>query len=144
MADKFSILEDIKSVKIGNEMTLTLSIGIGTGADNYAGNYDLAKAAMDLALGRGGDQAVVKKGDKILYYGGKSQQMEKNTRVKVRVKAHALRQILDTTDNVLVMGHKLADIDSLVRQSVFIPSAASSAKMCISSSTRLQAVSNRL
>ena len=93
-------------VKIGNEMTLTLSIGIGTGADNYAGNYDLAKAAMDLALGRGGDQAVVKKGDKILYYGGKSQQMEKNTRVKVRVKAHALRQILDTTDNVLVMGHK--------------------------------------
>ena len=112
LADKFSILEDIKSVKIGNEMTLTLSIGIGTGADNYAGNYDLAKAAMDLALGRGGDQAVVKKGDKILYYGGKSQQMEKNTRVKVRVKAHALRQILDTTDNVLVMGHKLADIDS--------------------------------
>ena len=63
LADKFSILEDIKSVKIGNEMTLTLSIGIGTGADNYAGNYDLAKAAMDLALGRGGDQAVVKKGD---------------------------------------------------------------------------------
>ena len=112
LADKFSILEDIKSVKIGNEMTLTLSIGIGTGADNYAGNYDLAKAAMDLALGRGGDQAVVKKGDKILYYGGKSQQMEKNTRVKVRVKAHALRQILDTTDNVLVMGHTLADIDA--------------------------------
>lgn len=62
LADKFSILEDIKSVKIGNEMTLTLSIGIGTGADNYAGNYDLAKAAMDLALGRGGDQAVDQKG----------------------------------------------------------------------------------
>lgn len=112
MADKFSILEEIKSVKIGNEMTITLSIGIGTGAGDYAKNYDMAKAAMDLALGRGGDQAVVKDGDKILYYGGKSQQMEKNTRVKVRVKAHALRQILDSTDNVLVMGHKLADIDS--------------------------------
>lgn len=112
MADKFSILEEIKSVKIGNEMTITLSIGIGTGASDYAKNYDMAKAAMDLALGRGGDQAVVKDGDKILYYGGKSQQMEKNTRVKVRVKAHALRQILDSTDNVLVMGHKLADIDS--------------------------------
>jgi c-di-AMP phosphodiesterase-like protein len=112
MADRFSLLEDIKSVKIGNEMTITLSIGIGTSADGYAKNYDYAKAAMDLALGRGGDQAVVKDGEKILYYGGKSQQMEKNTRVKVRVKAHALRQILDTTDNVLIMGHKLADIDS--------------------------------
>lgn len=112
MADKFSILEEIKSVKIGNEMTVTLSIGIGTGASDYAKNYDMSKAAMDLALGRGGDQAVVKDGDKILYYGGKSQQMEKNTRVKVRVKAHALRQILDSTDNVLIMGHKLADIDS--------------------------------
>jgi c-di-AMP phosphodiesterase-like protein len=112
MADRFSLLEDIKSVKIGNEMTITLSIGIGTSADGYAKNYDYAKAAMDLALGRGGDQAVVRDGEKILYYGGKSQQMEKNTRVKVRVKAHALRQILDSTDNVLIMGHRLADIDS--------------------------------
>lgn len=112
MADKFSLLEDIKSVKIGNEMTITLSIGIGTGANDYAKNYDVSKAAMDLALGRGGDQAVVKDGEKILYYGGKSQQMEKNTRVKVRVKAHALRQILETTDNILIMGHRLADIDS--------------------------------
>ena len=112
MADKFSLLEDIKSVKIGNEMTITLSIGIGTGANDYAKNYDVSKAAMDLALGRGGDQAVVKDGEKILYYGGKSQQMEKNTRVKVRVKAHALRQILETTDNILIMGHRMADIDS--------------------------------
>lgn len=111
-ADKFSILEDIKSVKIGNEMTITLSMGIGTGASDYAKNYEVAKAAMDLALGRGGDQAVIKNGDKIQYYGGKSQQMEKNTRVKVRVKAHALRQILDNNDNVIIMGHKLADIDS--------------------------------
>ncbi len=112
MADKFSLLEDIKGVKIGNEMTVTLSIGIGTGANDYAKNYDISKAAMDLALGRGGDQAVVKDGDKIIYYGGKSQQMEKNTRVKVRVKAHALRQILESVDTVLIMGHKLADIDS--------------------------------
>ena len=112
LADKFSILEDIKSVKIGNEMTITLSMGIGTGASDYAKNYEVAKAAMDLALGRGGDQAVIKNGDKIQYYGGKSQQMEKNTRVKVRVKAHALRQILDNNDNVIIMGHKLADIDS--------------------------------
>ena len=94
LSDKFSLVEDIKSVKVGNEKTLTLSIGIGTGANDYARNYEIAKAAMDLALGRGGDQAVIKDGDKIYYYGGKSQQMEKNTRVKVRVKAHALRQIL--------------------------------------------------
>lgn len=112
LADKFSLVEDIKSVKVGNEKTLTLSIAIGTGAVDYARNYDIAKAAMDLALGRGGDQAVIKDGEKIYYYGGKSQQMEKNTRVKVRVKAHALRQILEANDNVLIMGHNLPDIDS--------------------------------
>lgn len=112
LADKFSLVEDIKSVKVGNEKTLTLSIAIGTGAADYARNYDIAKAAMDLALGRGGDQAVIKDGEKIFYYGGKSQQMEKNTRVKVRVKAHALRQILEANDNVLIMGHNLPDIDS--------------------------------
>ena len=111
LADKFSLVEDIKSVKVGNEKTLTLSIAIGTGAADYARNYDIAKAAMDLALGRGGDQAVIKDGEKIYYYGGKSQQM-KNTRVKVRVKAHALRQILEANDNVLIMGHNLPDIDS--------------------------------
>ncbi len=112
MNDKFSLLEEIKNVKIGNEMTITLSMGIGTGESDYAKNYEVAKAAMDLALGRGGDQAVVKENDKINYYGGKSQQMEKNTRVKVRVKAHALRQILENNENVLIMGHKLADIDA--------------------------------
>ena len=112
LADKFSLVEDIKSVKVGNEKTLTLSIAIGTGAADYARNYDIAKAAMDLALGRGGDQAVIKDGEKIYYYGVKSQQMEKNTRVKVRVKAHALRQILEANDNVLIMGHNLPDIDS--------------------------------
>ena len=112
LADKFSILEDIKGVKIGNEMTLTLSIGVGTGASDYSKNYDMAKAAMDLALGRGGDQAVVKDNDKIHYFGGKSQQMEKNARVKVRVMAHALKQILETNERVLVMGHTIPDIDA--------------------------------
>ena len=112
IANKLSILEDIKGINIGNEMKLTLSIGIGTGANDYAKTYDMAKAAMDLALGRGGDQAVVKEADKITYYGGKSQQMEKNTRVKVRIKAHALRQLLMVNDDVLVMGHKMADIDA--------------------------------
>lgn len=112
IADKFSILDEIKSIKIGNEMTITVSLGIGTGANDYAKNYEVAKAAMDLALGRGGDQAVIKDGEKITYFGGKSQQVEKNTRVKVRVKAHALKQILDNNDNIMIMGHKMSDVDS--------------------------------
>jgi len=112
IADKFSILDEIKSVKIGNEMTITVSLGIGTGANDYAKNYEMAKAAMDLALGRGGDQTVIKDGDKITYFGGKTQQMEKNTRVKVRVKAHALKQILDNNDNIMIMGHTMSDVDS--------------------------------
>ena len=112
IADKFSILDDIKGVKIGNEMTTTVSIGIGTGAEDYAKNFAIAKSAMDLALGRGGDQAVIKNGDSVTYFGGKSQQQETNTRVKVRVKAHALHQIFENNDNIMIMGHKLADIDS--------------------------------
>lgn len=112
IADKFSILEEIKSVKIGNEMTITVSLGIGTGANDYAKNFEIAKAAMDLALGRGGDQVVIKDNDKITYFGGKSQQQEKNTRVKVRVKAHALKQILDNNDSIMIMGHKMSDVDS--------------------------------
>jgi c-di-AMP phosphodiesterase-like protein len=74
---------------------------------------ELAKSAMDLALGRGGDQVVVKDNDKVIYFGGKSQQMEKNTRVKARVKAHALREILVNKEKVFIMGHKLGDMDSL-------------------------------
>lgn len=67
---------------------------------------------MDLALGRGGDQAVIKSGDRINYYGGKSVQVEKTTRVKARVKAHALKELIETRDNVVVMGHTLQDVDS--------------------------------
>mgnify|MGYP000771005486 CR=1 FL=1 len=113
LADKFSLVEDIKSVKVGNEKTLTLSIAIGTGAADYARNYDIAKAAMDLALGRGGDQVVIKNGNNITYYGGKTQQMEKNTRVKARVKAQALKEFMSTKDRVVVMGHKITDVDAL-------------------------------
>ena len=78
---RFSILEDVKTVNIGNEMSVTLSIGLGMNGETYSQNYDFARMAIDMALGRGGDQAVVKDGEKILYYGGKSQQLEKTTRV---------------------------------------------------------------
>lgn len=111
-ANRFSILEEIRNLNI-YEMTVTISIGVGVGASTYTKNYDLARAAIDLALGRGGDQAVVKEGDKISYYGGKSVQMEKNTRVKARVKAHALKEYVETKEKVVIMGHSYGDIDSL-------------------------------
>ena len=110
--ERFSILEEVKAVNIGNEMAVTLSIGIGMGGDSYSQNYDFARAAIDMALGRGGDQAVVKNGSRIQYYGGKSQQLEKSTRVKARVKAHALRELVETKDRLLIMGHQMSDIDS--------------------------------
>ena len=109
---KFDLLDDVKTVNIGNEMAVTLSIGIGLDGLSYTQNYEFSRTAIDLALGRGGDQAVVKTSGSITYYGGKSQQVEKNTRVKARVKAHALNEIISSKDKVLVMGHRLADMDS--------------------------------
>ena len=106
------MLEDVKTVSIGNDKTVTISIGLGLGADTYTKNYDFARTAMDMALGRGGDQAVVKEKDNIAYFGGKSQKMERNTRVKARVKAHALRELIEKSDKVLVMGHRIGDVDS--------------------------------
>ena len=110
--ERFSILEDVKTVNIGNDMAVTLSIGIGMNGESYAQNYEYARTSIDMALGRGGDQAVVKDGTKIRYYGGKSQQLEKTTRVKARVKAHAMRELMDTKDKMLIMGHKIGDTDS--------------------------------
>ena len=109
---RFDILEDVKTVNIGNEMAVTLSIGIGVETGTYIDNYESARQSIDLALGRGGDQAVVKSKSDIMYYGGKTQVAEKNTRVKARVKAHALREIIEGTDKIIVMGHKLPDVDA--------------------------------
>ena len=109
---RFDLLEEVKTVNIGNEMAVTLSIGIGMNGLSYAQNYEFARNAIDLALGRGGDQAVLKTPESITYYGGKSQQVEKNTRVKARVKAHALREIITSKDRVIVMGHRMPDVDS--------------------------------
>ena len=110
--NKFDLLDDVKTVNIGNEMAVTISIGIGLDGLSYAQNYEFARNAIDLALGRGGDQAVIKTPDNTIYFGGKSQQVEKNTRVKARVKAQALREIISSKDQVLIMGHRLADADS--------------------------------
>lgn len=110
--NRFDLLEDVKTVNIGNEMSVTLSIGIGVGGLSYSQNYEYARTSIDLALGRGGDQAVVKAKEGVTYYGGKSQRVEKNTRVKARVKAHALKEIVSAKDKVIVMGHRMTDVDS--------------------------------
>lgn len=110
--NKFDLLQDIKTVNIGNEMAITLSISIGSGGATYMDCMEYARSAMDLALARGGDQAVVKVKDQITYYGGKTQQVEKNTRVKARVKAQAFREIVEGKDKVVVMGHRLPDADA--------------------------------
>jgi len=109
---KFDILEDVKTVNIGNEMNVTLSIGFGVENGSYQDNYENARASIDLALGRGGDQAIVKHNEDIKYYGGKSQKAEKYTRVKARVKAHALREIIEANDKIIIMGHKILDADA--------------------------------
>ena len=111
-ADKFSLLEDVKTVKVGNTMAVTLSIGIGDTAATYSQNNEYSRMAIDLALGRGGDQVVLREGEKVTYFGGKAQQVERNTRVKARVKAHALRSIIESKERVIVMGHQISDMDS--------------------------------
>ena len=111
-ADKFSLLEEVKQVNIGNARSATLSIGLGLNTATYALSYDYARMAIDLALARGGDQAVIKDCKGITYFGGKKEQTAKNTRVKARVKAEALREFIVAKDQVIVMGHKISDPDS--------------------------------
>lgn len=111
-SQRFGILDDVKTVNIGNETAITISIGIGMNGLSYSQNYEFARRAIEVALGRGGDQAVVRTPDGTSYYGGKTQQIERNTRVKARVKAHALTEIITSRDKVFVMGHKMPDVDS--------------------------------
>ena len=111
-ADRFSLLEEVKQVNIGNARSATLSIGLGLNTATYALSYNYARMAIDLALARGGDQAVIKDCKGITYFGGKKEQTAKNTRVKARVKAEALREFIVAKDQVIVMGHKILDPDS--------------------------------
>ena len=112
-AKKFSILEDVKTVNVGNEISMTISIGIGFGSHYYLQNAEAARGAIELALGRGGDQVVVKEGYNTRYFGGKTESVEKYTRVKARVKAHALKEIISSRSEVFIMGHKIPDVDVL-------------------------------
>lgn len=113
MEDRFSILEEVKEIDMGNELAITLSLGIGYGAGDFSQNYEYARTSMDMALGRGGDQAIVKNPEKLNFFGGKSQSTERVTRVKARVKAQAFQELIESKDKVLIMGHKNADMDCL-------------------------------
>ncbi|MDF1618224.1 DHH family phosphoesterase [Petrocella sp. FN5] len=112
-SNKFSILDEIRSINIGNELPVTMSMGIGINEFSYIQSVEFGRMALDLALGRGGDQAVVKKNDKFSFYGGKTRGVEKSTRVKARIKAYAFRELIEESDRVIIMGHKRQDLDSL-------------------------------
>lgn len=110
--DKFSVLDEVKAVNIGNTMPVTISIGLGMGGNGMIDNYEFAGSAIDMALGRGGDQAVLKDGNRVYYYGGKTKSVEKNTKVKSRVKATAFRDLIETKEKIYIMGHHIGDNDS--------------------------------
>ncbi|MBE7048725.1 MAG: phosphoesterase [Ruminococcaceae bacterium] len=111
--DKFDILSKIRGIDEGNTIPASVSIGIGTRGHNIAENHEFAKNAVHMALGRGGDQAVIKDNDQFYFYGGNSKEYEKSTRVKARVVSSALSGLIANADNVIVMSHRDADADSL-------------------------------
>ena len=114
--DKFSLLDEVKGINVGNDISMTLSIGIGGDSDpvqnSFMNAYDNARTAIGMAMGRGGDQAAIKYGDQVTYFGGKSAGTEKATRVKARVKAQAFEELLLSKDKVLIMAHKRPDADA--------------------------------
>ncbi len=110
---KFEILDKIREVNMGNKLPVTLSIGVGLSDESLFKCMEYARMAIDLALGRGGDQAVVKDDNKYNFYGGTAKEVEKNERVRARVKAFALKELIQEAEYVIIMGHKNPDFDSL-------------------------------
>lgn len=111
---KFPILDDVREKTQQRNVSLTLSIGVGTGSASLTELGQLAQSSLDLVLGRGGDQVAVKNPDgKLRFYGGKTNPIEKRTRVRARVISHALRDLIQDSDRVFVMGHKMPDLDSI-------------------------------
>ncbi len=111
--EKFVILEEAKQISQGNRIPVTFSIGIGQSKDTLQENEELADAALDMALGRGGDQAVVKTDVGFQFYGARGREIEKSTRVKARVVAHGIRDLSENFNRVFIMGHVNGDADSL-------------------------------
>ncbi len=110
---RFTIMKEIKEINENDKIPVTLSIGIGVGGTTILQGYSYARAAIDIALGRGGDQVVIKKDDNLKFYGGKTKELEKRTKVKARVVSYALRELILQSDQVIIMGHKNADMDSI-------------------------------
>ena len=111
--DKFPILDAVKEIKLEGGLQITLSISISNeGATEYE-RYKSALAGMDIALGRGGDQAVIRENEKYLFFGGRTQELEKRTKVKARIVAHALEELMLGSKDILIMGHINGDIDSI-------------------------------
>lgn len=109
--NKFDILDKVREIDLGNKLEVTLSIGVGRGGDSPAKNHAYAITATELALGRGGDQAVVKKRDTLAFFGGNTKEVEKRTRVRARVVSHALKDLIYESSRVFIMGHKNPDMD---------------------------------
>jgi cyclic-di-AMP phosphodiesterase len=110
---KFEILDSIKEINIGNKIPVTLSLGFGLNGKALLENFHFAGASIDIALGRGGDNVVIRDGENFSFYGGKTRELEKKTKVKARVIAYALRELIDQAPTVMIMGHENADIDCL-------------------------------
>ena len=111
--EKFSILDQIKEINLKSKAQLTLSIAVSNEGDTQKEKYKSAQAAMDIVLGRGGDQAVVRENDIYKFFGGRAQEVEKRTKVKARVVAHALENLIKESSKVMIMGHTNPDIDAM-------------------------------
>lgn len=111
--DKFEILDEIKEIKTQDNIQLTLSIAISENEKTNSEEYKSAKAVIDIALGRGGDQAIIKQNGKYYFFGGRTQEVEKRTRVKARIVAQALEELMNSASNVIIMGHTNSDIDAM-------------------------------
>ncbi|QQT90326.1 DHH family phosphoesterase [Peptoniphilus harei] len=110
---KFDILDDLRDLNKGNSIPITLSIGVSSFGLNFKDAYIESDSSLDLALGRGGDQAVVKVEDNYEFFGGKSKAVEKRNKVKARVIGEALKQLIERSENVYIMGHKNPDMDAI-------------------------------
>ncbi len=112
IASKFDLLDEVRDLETGADFPASLSIGVGVGGRNMAQSESYADTALDLALGRGGDQAVIKRNIKIEYYGGKLQTVEKSNKGKSRIVGHALKQLIEQSKKIFIMGHQYPDMDS--------------------------------
>ena len=111
--DKFSILDTIKDITINSRVQVTLSIAISNDGETNKEKYKTAQAAMDVILGRGGDQATIRENEKYLFFGGRTTEFEKRTKVKARIVAHALEELMKESEQIMIMGHKNPDIDAI-------------------------------